>query len=373
MPHAANWFVSGKHAAAPRQRASQHRALRQVPRAATREIFLGVANDAQFRKLCECIARPDLAADPRFATNAATGRKSRGAASPRSSSVLAAHEAERAVPRPDARGRSGGPGATPCREAFCAGARRASRHDGRRRKLPRRRLAGAALGDTPAHARAKPPRFAEHADEILAEAGYTADEIAELRHKDVVRQRSAAPLEHSTSQGGNLMKFVRMLAALAAGLVLASHAVAQAYPNKPVAHHRRVPGRARHRRRHPLHRRAPQPGARPELRRRQQARRRRQHRDRDRGRAAPDGYTLTMGTNATHGTNQFLYDTLPFDAGEATSSPSILIGSFPDGDRGQSVVPGQLDRRRHRDRQDARPRASTSRCPARRRASCSSS
>jgi len=44
--------------------------------------------------------------------------------------------------------------------------------------------------------------------------------------------------------------------------------------------------------------------------------------------AAPDGYTLTMGTNATHGTNQFLYDTLPFDA-EKDFEPVILIGSFP--------------------------------------------
>jgi tripartite-type tricarboxylate transporter receptor subunit TctC len=45
-------------------------------------------------------------------------------------------------------------------------------------------------------------------------------------------------------------------------------------------------------------------------------------------RSTPDGYTLTMGTNATHGTNQFLYDTVPFDA-EKDFEPVILIGSFP--------------------------------------------
>ena len=45
-------------------------------------------------------------------------------------------------------------------------------------------------------------------------------------------------------------------------------------------------------------------------------------------RSAPDGYTLTMGTNATHGTNQFLYDSVPFDA-EKDFEPVILIGSFP--------------------------------------------
>jgi tripartite-type tricarboxylate transporter receptor subunit TctC len=45
-------------------------------------------------------------------------------------------------------------------------------------------------------------------------------------------------------------------------------------------------------------------------------------------RSAPDGYTLVMGTNATHGTNQFLYQTMPFDA-EKDFEPVILIGSFP--------------------------------------------
>jgi tripartite-type tricarboxylate transporter receptor subunit TctC len=44
--------------------------------------------------------------------------------------------------------------------------------------------------------------------------------------------------------------------------------------------------------------------------------------------AAPDGYTLTMGTNATHVANEFLYDTLPFNA-EKDFDPVILIGSFP--------------------------------------------
>ena len=42
-----------------------------------------------------------------------------------------------------------------------------------------------------------------------------------------------------------------------------------------------------------------------------------------------------MGTNATHGMNQFLYDTLPFDA-EKDFEPIILVGIAADGDRGQS-------------------------------------
>ena len=56
-------------------------------------------------------------------------------------------------------------------------------------------------------------------------------------------------------------------------------------------------------------------------------------------RSAPDGYTLTMGTNATHGTNQFLYDTVPFDA-EKDFEPVILIGSFPMAIAANPAFPG---------------------------------
>ena len=55
--------------------------------------------------------------------------------------------------------------------------------------------------------------------------------------------------------------------------------------------------------------------------------------------AQPDGYTLTMGTNATHGTNQFLYDTLPFDA-EKDFEPIALIGSFPMAIAANPAFPG---------------------------------
>ncbi len=118
------------------------------------------------------------------------------------------------------------------------------------------------------------------------------------------------------------------MAALAAGLVLAPLALAQGYPNKPVriivayqagqgtdVATRYIADRLNH---------AlgqgfvvdNKPGAGGNIGTEAAAR------------AAPDGYTLTMGTNATHGTNQFLYDTLPYDA-EKDFEPVILIGSFP--------------------------------------------
>jgi tripartite-type tricarboxylate transporter receptor subunit TctC len=124
------------------------------------------------------------------------------------------------------------------------------------------------------------------------------------------------------------MKPIRFVAALAAGLVLAPLALAQGYPNKPVriivayqagqgtdVATRYIADRLNH---------AlgqgfvvdNKPGAGGNIGTEAAAR------------AASDGYTLTMGTNATHGTNQFLYDTLPYDA-EKDFEPVILIGSFP--------------------------------------------
>lgn len=44
--------------------------------------------------------------------------------------------------------------------------------------------------------------------------------------------------------------------------------------------------------------------------------------------AQADGYTLTMGTNATHVLNQYLYPRLPFDA-EKDFEPIVLVGTFP--------------------------------------------
>ena len=35
------------------------------------DVFLGVVNNGQFKRFCECVSRPDLAADPRFVDSAA--------------------------------------------------------------------------------------------------------------------------------------------------------------------------------------------------------------------------------------------------------------------------------------------------------------
>jgi crotonobetainyl-CoA:carnitine CoA-transferase CaiB-like acyl-CoA transferase len=67
-PHAANWFMNGR---TPHLQGSGHPNI--VPydkfRTRTGEMFLGVGNDGQFRKFCSMVGAPELADDPRFASN----------------------------------------------------------------------------------------------------------------------------------------------------------------------------------------------------------------------------------------------------------------------------------------------------------------
>lgn len=72
-PHAANWFVDGQ---LPRLVGSGHPNVVPYDKFATRsgEIFLGIGNDGQFRKFCEFVGAPGLAADPRYASNGERNR-----------------------------------------------------------------------------------------------------------------------------------------------------------------------------------------------------------------------------------------------------------------------------------------------------------
>jgi crotonobetainyl-CoA:carnitine CoA-transferase CaiB-like acyl-CoA transferase len=66
IPHASNWLYSGR---IPQRMGSSHPNIAPYDRyaAADGEVFLGVVNNGQFKRFCECVARPDLAVDPRFA------------------------------------------------------------------------------------------------------------------------------------------------------------------------------------------------------------------------------------------------------------------------------------------------------------------
>lgn len=183
VPHAANWFYSGR---APGLLASAHPNIAPYDKfkAGDGEIFLGVVNDGQFRKLCGHIGRPELAADPRFRTNA--GRlENRTALKAELEQRFAACDVE-----------------TLCRDLMRlgvpAGAVRSvpealtHPHAAHRAMLVEDdgyRGIGTPLklSRSPARAPRRPPRFGEHADQLLSEAGCTPEQIAALRTASVVR------------------------------------------------------------------------------------------------------------------------------------------------------------------------------------------
>jgi crotonobetainyl-CoA:carnitine CoA-transferase CaiB-like acyl-CoA transferase len=69
-PHLANYFGSGK---TPQRLGSAHPNVAPYDtfHTCTRPIFLAVANNGQFGKLCEQLGCPELAEDPRFSSNGA--------------------------------------------------------------------------------------------------------------------------------------------------------------------------------------------------------------------------------------------------------------------------------------------------------------
>jgi crotonobetainyl-CoA:carnitine CoA-transferase CaiB-like acyl-CoA transferase len=184
VPHGANWFASGQ---APRLLGSGHPNIYPYDKfpVGDAEIFLGVANDGQYRKLCDYLARADLASDPRFATNALRVEH-RAALRPALEAALAGNDAGRLCRDLMRVGVPAGPvHSVPQAFAQVHAAHRAMvvEDDGYRGIGAPVKLSGTA----PRPAR-RPPRFAEHAEAILIEAGYSAGEIAEFRSTNVVRQ-----------------------------------------------------------------------------------------------------------------------------------------------------------------------------------------
>lgn len=69
VPQATNWMHSG---VPPKRLGSAHPNIAPYDsfKAKDGSVFLGILNDAQFKKLCVCIERQDLLAQPQFASNA---------------------------------------------------------------------------------------------------------------------------------------------------------------------------------------------------------------------------------------------------------------------------------------------------------------
>jgi crotonobetainyl-CoA:carnitine CoA-transferase CaiB-like acyl-CoA transferase len=69
LPHASNWLYSGNE---PKTTGSAHPNIYPYDKFAAngREIYLGVSNDSQFRRLAAQVGLPQISDDPRFRTNA---------------------------------------------------------------------------------------------------------------------------------------------------------------------------------------------------------------------------------------------------------------------------------------------------------------
>ena len=175
-PHAAGWFMNGK---LPRLTGNAHPYVAPYDQfqTKTRPIFLGVANDRQFRKAAEIFGRPGLAEDPRFKTNGLRS-ENRQALTEILSPLLAEWECEELTDRLLAAGVAAGPVNTVAEvltDPHTAHRQMVVEKEGYRGVGP-----PIKFSRTPASVRLKPPAFAADAREVLALAGYTDEEMDAL-------------------------------------------------------------------------------------------------------------------------------------------------------------------------------------------------
>jgi formyl-CoA transferase len=184
-PQAPNYFLNGKR---PAGTGNPHPNLVPYDKFPTRtcEIFIASGNNGQFRKLAQMIGRPELADDPRFASNGERNinrdvltKVLRDAFAELDGYVIADQLIRGGVPA--------GP-VLPVDEAMAAP------HTAHRQmvtELDGYRGLGTPIkmSRTPGGTRAVPPRFGEHGAEVLARHGYSEDEIAALRESGIVLDR----------------------------------------------------------------------------------------------------------------------------------------------------------------------------------------
>ncbi|MFO1080623.1 MAG: CoA transferase [Reyranellaceae bacterium] len=176
IPHAANWLASGR---TPGLTGSAHPNIAPYDkfRAGTREVFLGIVNDAQFRRFCAALGRDRMAADPRFADNRARV-ENRTALRAEIERLLADRDPEELCRELMAAGVPAGPVNTVPQ----ALAQSHALHRGMLVESDGHRAAGIAikLGDTPGTPGTRPPALAAQAAEILQEVGFDPAAIDRL-------------------------------------------------------------------------------------------------------------------------------------------------------------------------------------------------
>jgi formyl-CoA transferase len=177
-PHAANYLLNG---ARPKPTGNPHPNLAPYSKFRTRtcEIFVAAGNDPAFRKFCDFLGIPEVARDPRFATNGArvTNRDAL-------TGILERRFAEEDGHALTRRMLAAGLPAGPVRHVDEALAAPHTAHRGMVTETGdgyRGLGTPIKLSRTPGGTRAAPPRFAEHTEEVLARHGFSEAEIAALR------------------------------------------------------------------------------------------------------------------------------------------------------------------------------------------------
>lgn len=189
-PHFTNFFMSGR---IPVRTGNQHASLVPYGMFPTRTVpvMLGVGNDKAFRKLAEAIDRPELANDPRFATNG-DRQGNRVALNDIISERLSEVDGEAFALELLRAGLVCGPvlDTRQAIESEHTKARGIVYEDDWYRGIG----TPVRLERTPGGLKSLPPKFSQHAEEILLEHGFDSAEIEHLTEDGVVvlKRRNSA-------------------------------------------------------------------------------------------------------------------------------------------------------------------------------------
>lgn len=184
-PHFTNYFMSGK---TPQLTGNQHASLVPYGMFPTKTVpvMLGVGNNKAFKKLCQVMGQPELAEDPRFATNG-DRQQNRGAVNQIILDKLAEVDG---VEFSLELLRAG----LPCGPVLDTHQVAESEHTQARGIIYESdwyRGIGTPvrLSRTPGSMRSLPPKFSQHARDVLTEHGFDGEAIERLAEADVLVER----------------------------------------------------------------------------------------------------------------------------------------------------------------------------------------